>query len=136
MRSQSTPEERFWSKVDKNGPIPWHRPHLGPCWIWTASKSPQGYGQFTFSEGGRKRLWGSHRVAYVLTHGGFPTDKPYVCHHCDVPACVNPGHLYAGTASDNDQESRDKGRHFRMWYARRQRVIRDTVYSCEPPSSD
>ena len=32
----STLEERFWRKVDKNGPIPEHRPELGPCWVWTA----------------------------------------------------------------------------------------------------
>jgi hypothetical protein len=29
-----TLEERFWEKVDKNGPVPAHRPELGPCWVW------------------------------------------------------------------------------------------------------
>jgi hypothetical protein len=26
-------EERFWDGVDKNGPVPPHRPELGNCWI-------------------------------------------------------------------------------------------------------
>ena len=34
--------ERFWSKVDKNGPIPSHRPELGPCWIWIARRDRYG----------------------------------------------------------------------------------------------
>src|SRR6478609_5365672 len=37
--------DRFWKKVDKNGPIPAHRPELGPCWIWTGwICSGTGYG--------------------------------------------------------------------------------------------
>src|SRR5208282_3495744 len=28
-------ERRFWAHVDKNGPVPPHRPALGPCWVWT-----------------------------------------------------------------------------------------------------
>lgn len=35
-------EERFWAKVNKDGPIPEHRPELGPCWVWTGSLS-RGY---------------------------------------------------------------------------------------------
>jgi hypothetical protein len=42
---------RFWSKVDKNGPVPPHRPELGQCWVWTGSVQPRGYG--TFSVGGK-----------------------------------------------------------------------------------
>ena len=39
-------EDRFWAKVDKNGPVPAHRPELGPCWIWTAARFKRGYGKF------------------------------------------------------------------------------------------
>lgn len=40
--------KRFWSKVDKDGPIPAHKPELGQCWVWTASKNNAGYGRFGF----------------------------------------------------------------------------------------
>jgi hypothetical protein len=42
-RKTWTIEDRFWSYVDKNGPVSEHRPDLGPCWIWTGSKT-LGYG--------------------------------------------------------------------------------------------
>lgn len=44
MRTKRTIEERFWAKVDKNGPMPEGRPDLGPCWLWTAAKIHCPYG--------------------------------------------------------------------------------------------
>lgn len=38
-RATATDLQRFWSKVDKGGPVPPHRLELGPCWLWIAGHS-------------------------------------------------------------------------------------------------
>jgi HNH endonuclease len=85
-----TLEERFWEKVDKNGPIPEHRPDLGPCWIWTAGKSKQGYGMFYVPSIGN--MVTAHDFAWELLRGPLP-DKIIPDHLCRVRCCVNVGHL-------------------------------------------
>jgi len=48
------------------------------------------------------------RIALELD--GRPPGDLHACHHCDVPACVNPGHLFVGTRSDNMRDMHAKGR--------------------------
>ena len=99
---------RFWAKVNKNGPIPSHCPDLGPCWIWTGHVKENGYGRIMF--GGRRRY--THVIAYILTYGDPPDDKPYILHRCDGGniACARPDHLFPGTIADNVRDCRAKGR--------------------------
>jgi len=78
MRSQRTPHDRFWSKVDKSG----------DCWLWLAAKR-NGYGAFSVS---RSYARPAHVVAYELLVGPIP--KGFEAHHiCFRPACVRPGHM-------------------------------------------
>lgn len=92
---------RFWSKacvLDES-----------ECWEWQGSRNWQGYGWAQPS--GKNR--GAHRVAWLLTHGSIP-DGLWVLHHCDNPPCVNPSHLFLGTATDNERDKVRKGRHHRQ----------------------
>lgn len=79
--------ERFWAKVDLDGPIPPHRPELGPCWVWTAKRTDKGYGQFHL-EG---RLQVAHRAAWHLADRTVP-DGLVLDHLCRNRACVRVSH--------------------------------------------
>lgn len=88
----------------------------GDCWIWTGAINDKrgGYGVFSYAQKTR----GAHVVA--LEFDGRPVPKGmYACHRCDNPACVNPGHLYVGTPSDNvrDMLLRGRNQHGEAHYA-------------------
>jgi len=97
--------DRFWSRVNKSGPIV--QPTLGACWIWTAGLSTAGYGKIATGNGSTSVY--SHRVSWELHSGPIP-DGLWVLHKCDNPKCVNPEHLFLGTAQDNLGDMRMKGR--------------------------
>lgn len=103
--------ERFWGKVNEDGPTPGHIPAIGPCWVWTGCKNYFGYGWVHIRRPGFNMVK-AHRVAWQISFGDIPTNM-LVLHKCDNPTCVNPEHLYLGTSLDNAQDRENKGRHGR-----------------------
>lgn len=105
FESTQTIEERFWSKVDRSGPV--MRAGLEPCWLWTAARDKRtGYGVFALPEEPAAR---ASRVAWTLTFGEIPSGM-LVRHVCDNPPCVRPGHLLLGTVADNSRDCVERGR--------------------------
>jgi predicted XRE-type DNA-binding protein len=76
------------------------------CWNWTGALTKAGYPVMRIR--GRFNIYG-HRVAYRLKNGFFDQSL-YVCHKCDNSRCVNPSHLFLGTASDNTNDMLQKER--------------------------
>ena len=75
------------------------------CWMWLGTKGKGGYGVFRIN-GKQIR---THRLAWFIHNGQIP-DGLYVLHKCDVRDCVNPKHLFLGTADDNLKDCISKGR--------------------------
>ena len=87
-------EKRFYEKVWKSE----------SCWLWTGANDGR-YGQMWLDGRNQK----AHRVAWIVKFGSIP-EGMHVLHQCDNTFCVNIGHLFVGTHSDNHKDSARKGK--------------------------
>lgn len=73
--------DRFWAKVVVDD--------VSDCWIWVASLSGDGYGQFMWPDRAPRH---THRVAYATWRGDIEPGKD-IDHLCRRRACCNPWHM-------------------------------------------
>lgn len=90
--------ERFWRPV---------RVTSTGCW----ERTERGYASFALWVGGTVYVTTrATHIAWELENAlPFPRGM-FACHHCDNPPCVNPDHLFVGTAKDNAMDAKRKGR--------------------------
>ena len=74
---------------------------LAYCMVWKYTLNKDGYGILTID--GKQEL--APRVVFIQTRGTVPGGMQ-VNHLCNRPYCVQPAHLYAGSAQDNSDDSR------------------------------
>ncbi|RWC99817.1 MAG: hypothetical protein EOS58_31730 [Mesorhizobium sp.] len=79
---------------------------MSGCWLWHASQTTAGYGNFTY-EG--ETLY-AHRCSFESEHGEGSAIGIVVRHRCDTPPCINPAHLIGGNQAENIDDAWRRGR--------------------------
>jgi hypothetical protein len=79
------------------------------CIPWTSQQNKRGYGVFRLGGRDSKRT-SAHRVSWVIKNGDLEPGI-MVLHRCDNPSCVNPNHLFIGSAKQNTEDMVAKDRH-------------------------
>jgi hypothetical protein len=93
--------ERFHKKYER---VP-----FSGCWLWTGSTVRDGYGTLMLRCAPNQKACQAHRASWLIHRGEIPVGLK-VLHRCDVPACVNPEHLFLGSQRDNMLDMNAKGR--------------------------
>lgn len=84
-------------------------PQQNGCRIWVGVTNNNGYGLIKNGPKSQRRMIGAHRAAFTLFVRPLEPGE-HVLHRCDVPACVEPSHLFAGDHSANMRDMVAKGR--------------------------
>jgi hypothetical protein len=86
-------------------------PNTG-CFLWLGAltKGDHGRGGYGLSCHNGKQTT-AHRVAWAMVNGPIPAGM-LALHRCDMRSCVNPDHIFLGTAADNTADMMKKVRNY------------------------
>lgn len=88
--------------------LPYPIEYQNGCWVWRGPRNHGGYGRVHL----RGKRYRAHRVLWQGLNGPVPEGFE-VLHRCDNRSCINPDHLFLGTAADNNHDMVAKGRQVR-----------------------
>jgi len=75
------------------------------CWIPTKEGKPINLENSKSIYFGFKLSYNLPRLVTAAYHDlDLNNSKQFACHHCDIPACFNPDHLYNGNAKSNAED--------------------------------
>lgn len=80
------------------------------CWMWKGCKLRAGYGIFQITIDKKYYSIRAHRASWIFKYNSPIPQGLFCCHSCDNPACVNPLHIFIGTARHNFYDALRKGR--------------------------
>lgn len=81
----------------------------GDCLICHLATNAKGY--CSVGIGGRNGIkFRAHRLVYIVRKGLIAPDL-MALHTCDIRNCIEPEHIYAGTAAQNTADMVSRGRH-------------------------
>lgn len=93
------------------------------CWLWIGTIGyPLGVPRPRIKH--KTKILAGHRVSIELFKGPIPHGM-YACHTCHNTYCVNPDHLYIGTAKQNSQDMVMAGRHAVNNPSAREAIVRN-----------
>jgi hypothetical protein len=75
------------------------------CFIFGSNCDQDGYAHLSY----QNKSTPAHRLSWILINGNIPTGM-CVCHSCDNPRCINPTHLFIGSAQENTADRNKKSR--------------------------
>ncbi len=95
-----------WDRVEK---YTMPEPNSG-CWLWTGACAADGYPRITIGSltNKTKKSVRVNRLVCDAAHG-LP-DGMHALHKCDNIICINPDHIYPGSAKQNTQDCVSRGR--------------------------